>query len=91
MDIVVEFAEMDLGDRRLDERAVGLIESLSRQPMVSINAACGGLAETTAEYRYMGHISVTPEKLMEAILGGDDRANKRADGGAIVLGHDGAG
>ncbi len=91
MDSAGEFSQMDLGDRRLDERVVELIESLSRQPMVSINAACGGLAETTAEYRYIGHISVTPEKLMEAVLGGDDRANKRAAGGANILGHDGAG
>ncbi len=52
-------------DRRLDERVVELIESLSRQPMVSINAACSGLAETAAEYRYIDHISVTPEKLLE--------------------------
>ncbi len=65
MDIADEFAGIDLGDRRLDERAVELIESLSRQPMVSINAACGGLAETTAEYRYIDHIDVTPEKLLE--------------------------
>ena len=37
MDISSEFAGMDWGDRRLNERVIKLIETLSRQPMASIN------------------------------------------------------
>ena len=33
--------------------------------MVSINAACSRLAETTAAYRYFINIKVTPEKILE--------------------------
>lgn len=65
MEIADELAGVDLGDRRLNERAVTLIETLSRQPMSSINAACGGLAETTAAYRFFDNEKVTPEKLLE--------------------------
>lgn len=39
MEVGDELWGIDLGDRRLDERALKLLETLSRQPMVSINAA----------------------------------------------------
>ena len=32
--------------------------------MASINAACGGWAETTAAYRFFDNEKVTPEKLL---------------------------
>ncbi len=61
MEIADEFEGIDLGDRRLNERAVRVIETLSRQPMASINAACGGLSETTAAYRLFDNKKVAPE------------------------------
>lgn len=82
MEIADEWAGMDLGDRRLNERAVALIEALSRQPMASINAACGGLAETTAAYRFFDNEKVTPEKLLEPHL---DATIERMMGQPVVL------
>lgn len=82
MDIADELAGIDLGDRRLNERAVKLIEVLSRQPMASINAACGGLAETTAAYRFFDNEKVTPEKLLEPHLAA---TIERMQGQAVVL------
>jgi Transposase DNA-binding len=43
-----EFEHIDLGDRRLDKRAVLLAERLAANPAASIPQACGGWAETQA-------------------------------------------
>lgn len=48
-----EFETLDLGDRRLNRRAVLLAERLAAQPTASIPAACGGWAETQAAYRLL--------------------------------------
>jgi hypothetical protein len=47
-----EFADLDLGDKRLDKRLKLLIESLSSNPMASIPEACGGWSETQGAYRF---------------------------------------
>jgi hypothetical protein len=44
-----EFKDIDLGDKRLDQRAVRLAE----KPTASIPQACGGWAETQAAYRFL--------------------------------------
>ncbi len=49
-----EFAGLDLGDERLNRRAVKLAETFSRQLMASIPSACGGWAEAKAAYRFFG-------------------------------------
>ena len=43
-----EFKGIDLGDKRLDKRAVLLAERLAEQPAASIPGACGGGAEVPA-------------------------------------------
>ena len=48
-----EFRDIDLGDRRLNRRAVLLAESLAKNPSASIPSACGGWAETAAAYRFL--------------------------------------
>ncbi|NMG14223.1 IS4 family transposase [Aromatoleum bremense] len=48
-----EFETIDLGDQRLNRRAVLLAERLAAQPTASIPAACGGWAETQAAYRLL--------------------------------------
>lgn len=47
-----EFADLDLGDKRLNRRAMKMAEAFARQPTASIPAACGGWAETQAAYRF---------------------------------------
>ncbi len=49
----MEFEELDLGDKRLNRRAVLLAERLSATPMASIPGACGGWTETAAAYRFL--------------------------------------
>lgn len=48
-----EFKGIDLGDRRLNRRAVLLAERLAQSPTASIPNACGGWAETAAAYRFL--------------------------------------
>lgn len=48
-----EFKDIDLGDKRLDKRAVRLAERWAEQPTASIPGACGGWAETQAAYRFL--------------------------------------
>jgi hypothetical protein len=47
-----EFKSIDLGDKRLDKRAIRLAERLAEKPTASIPGACGGWAETQAAYRF---------------------------------------
>ncbi|WP_439823443.1 IS4/Tn5 family transposase DNA-binding protein, partial [Caballeronia sordidicola] len=48
----MEFKGIDLGDKRLNRRAILLAEQLSGSPTASIPQACGGWAETAAAYRF---------------------------------------
>lgn len=48
-----EFKSIDLGDKRLDKRAVLLAERLAEKPTASIPGACNGWAETQAAYRFL--------------------------------------
>ena len=47
-----EFREIDLGDRRLDRRAVLLAERLAAKPEASVPQTCGSRAETMTAYRF---------------------------------------
>lgn len=53
-----EFADLDLGDKRLNRRLVKLAETFSRQPTPSIPAACGGWADTRGAYRFFAHEAI---------------------------------
>lgn len=48
-----EFKDIDLGDQRLNKRAVLLAERLAEKPTASIPSACGGWEETAAAYRFL--------------------------------------
>jgi hypothetical protein len=50
--IEVETQGADFGDERLNRRYELLLDRLSAKPTLSIPAACRGLAETTAAYRF---------------------------------------
>ncbi|WP_233800171.1 IS4/Tn5 family transposase DNA-binding protein [Paraburkholderia sp. HP33-1] len=49
----MEFRSIDLGEKRLNRRAVLLAEQLSGSPLASIPEECGGWAETAAAYRFL--------------------------------------
>jgi hypothetical protein len=46
-----EMKELDLNDKRLNQRLTDVLSLLSAHPTASIPAACGGYAETAAAYR----------------------------------------
>jgi hypothetical protein len=48
-----EFRGIDLGDKRLDARAVLLAERLADKPTASLPGACRGWGETQAAYRFL--------------------------------------
>jgi hypothetical protein len=60
----VEFAELDLGDARLDRRARKIMERFSDNPSGSIPKACNGWGETIATYRFMQNDTVKWDGIM---------------------------
>ena len=53
-----EFETLDLGDTRLNKRALNLIENLSAKPTASIPQACGDWGDTQAAYRFFANEKV---------------------------------
>ena len=53
-----EFDSLDLGDPRLNRRAINLIGDLSAKPTASIPQACGDWADTQAAYRFFANDKV---------------------------------
>ena len=61
-----EFETIDLGDERLNRRAVLLAERLGQKPGASIPGACENWAETSAAYRFLRNKQVGWEEVMTA-------------------------
>ncbi|ABM58838.1 IS4 family transposase [Verminephrobacter eiseniae] len=60
-----EFADLDLGDKRLNRRQVKLAETFSRQPTPSIPAACGGWGDTRGAYRFFAHEDIDWQDILK--------------------------
>lgn len=60
-----EFESIDLGDKRLNRRAVLLAEQLASNPAASIPQACGGWAESAAAYRFLGQDKLAWTDIMD--------------------------
>jgi hypothetical protein len=54
-----EFAGLDLGDARLNNRARKLMETFAAKPQASIPEACDNWTETHAAYRFLANEEVT--------------------------------
>jgi hypothetical protein len=77
-----ELGAVQLGDQRLDRRAVKVLEQLAAQPTQSIPTACGSNAEMQAAYRFFDNAKVSVEKILaphQAATG------QRMAGQAVVL------
>jgi hypothetical protein len=61
-----EFADVDLGDKRLDARLTGMCDRFSESPESPINQACEDWAETKAAYRFFMNKNVEACEIMEA-------------------------
>ena len=60
-----EFKTLELGDQRLNARAVLLAERLTSKPTESIPNACLGWAETQAAYRFLSNPRTDWQALLE--------------------------
>ncbi len=76
-----EFDTIQLGDRRLNERARSLLHTLFSQPQQSINAACDGWHESKAAYRFFDHPDIRPQQILDAHA----RATRERIGGEEVV------
>jgi len=59
-----ELTGIDLGDQRLNKRAIKILEDLSMKPSTSIPARCHGWAETAAAYRFMSNERVSEQNIL---------------------------
>ena len=58
---VVEFADVELNDARLNRRCQELAVALGQQPSAPINQACEDWADTKAAYRFFDNKKATPQ------------------------------
>lgn len=61
-----EFKTLDLGDARLNRRAVLLAERLAHKPGASIPNACQNWSETVAAYRFLSNEEVSWDDVMQS-------------------------
>jgi hypothetical protein len=61
-----EFAEVSLGDKRLDARLITLCDRFSDAPESPINQACADWAETKAAYRFFQNENVDVAEILAA-------------------------
>lgn len=61
-----EFKALDLGDARLNKRAVLLAEQLWQRPGASIPQACGDWSQTQAAYRFLANEDTSAEAVLQA-------------------------
>ena len=59
-----EFKGIELGDERLNRRAVLLLERLAQKPSASIPGACESWAETAAAYRFLRNEEVSWDRVL---------------------------
>lgn len=59
-----EMKRADFGDKRLNRRAIRILERLGDKPKLSIPAACRGWDETLAAYRFLENDKVQAESVL---------------------------
>lgn len=59
-----ELEEIDLGDRRLNKRAIALSDTLAAKPTMSIPSACSDWSEAIAGYRFLANDAVRWEGIL---------------------------
>lgn len=59
-----EIGQINLGDKRLEARAVRLLDNLGNKSLETIPCACQGWAEIKAAYRFFDNKKVTADKIL---------------------------
>ena len=60
-----EFADLNLGDARVNKRARTLIQQLAAKPTVGVPQACHSWGETIAAYRFFDNDEVQREAMLQ--------------------------
>lgn len=60
-----EMKDVQLGDKRLNDRLLEVLSQLGARPTMSIPAACGGAAETAGAYRLFANKKTTFENVLQ--------------------------
>ena len=74
--------EIELGDERLNQRLVALVETFAERPAASIPEASETWAATQAAYRFFSNEAVEPEQIILAMA---EATAKRCQGLPLVL------
>lgn len=77
-----EFAEVDLGDKRLNKRLISLCDRFSDAPESPINQACEDWSETKAAYRFFQNESVKTASILAPHRA---KTARRAEGYQTIL------
>lgn len=81
--VTQEFADADLGDKRLDRRLLKTAEQLAKSPASPINEACGAWASTQAAYRLFNNPKASTPGILKPHW--EATAQRMADCGGPVL------
>ena len=60
-----EFAGLDFGDTRLNDRLVHIADAIAAQPMSPLSAACGDWSAVKAAYRFFDNEKVSAQKILD--------------------------
>ena len=77
-----EFAEIDFGDKRLNERFIKTAQRISEQPTASINQACTDWAEAKGAYRLFDNEKIEVQKMLDAHR---KKTQERIEGNQCIL------
>jgi hypothetical protein len=80
--VAEEFAEIDLGDTRLNKRARVMVEAFAAKPTANIPMACDGWTDMTAAYRFLDNDEVTWQGIMAPHW---ERTERRMGAHPVVL------
>ena len=80
--VVEELKDVNLNDKRLNDRMGLILDQLGGHATASIPAACGGWAETVAAYRFFDNEKVSFEKLLEPHI---EATFRRIQGHSVVI------
>lgn len=64
--VVEEVKGVNFGDKRLNERCIDILNSLSNKPNHSIPMACKSWKETIAAYRFLNNDNVTHDTILSS-------------------------
>ena len=84
--VIEETKDVDLQDKRLNDRFAVILDSLSGHPTASIPAACGGYAEMMAAYRFFNNDKVGFENVLQPHI--EATARRMAEHPVVILAQD---